>query len=173
MSTRYGRTVSAFLMGLALLIPGLAAVAQPRIPGVGFGLILGEPTGITLKGTVGGTNAWDGAIGTSWFGNLTIQGDYLWAADVFSSSKVGLYFGLGGVVGIGQGKGVVVKEKKGEWYYREENSSSAFGVRGVAGINAMPFHSPVEFFFELAPVVGLTPTTGVGWQGAIGLRYYP
>lgn len=165
--------MKALLIGIALIVPGMYAVAQPRIPGFGFGLILGEPTGLTLKGNLGGNNAWDLAIGTSWFGNLTVQGDYLWAADVFSSSKAGLYFGLGGVIGIGQGRGVIVKGKKGEWYYSESDHPSAFGVRGVAGLNAMPFQAPVEFFFELAPVVGLTPSTGLGWQGAIGLRYYP
>lgn len=147
--------------------------AQPQPKSFGFGLILGDPTGLTLKGSLGGNNSWDAAIGSSWFGSIRIHGDYLWAADVFNSRKAGLYFGLGGVIGFGNGGGgVLYKGEKGRWYYSDEDRIW-LGVRGSAGVNFMPFSAPVEIFGEIAPIIGLTPVTGVGWDAALGIRYYP
>lgn len=156
----------------AIVIPA-ALQAQPKIGSFGFGLILGEPTGLTLKGSAGRANSWDLAVGSSWFGNLRVHGDYLWNVDAFSSNKVGLYFGLGAAVGIGRGKGVFIKGEKNRWYYYDDEDALALGIRGVAGLNAMPFSAPVEMFFEVAPLVGITPVTGLGTDVAIGIRYYP
>lgn len=156
-----------------LVLPLLAAQAQPKIGSLGFGLILGEPSGLTLKGSLGGGNAWDAALGASWFGRLRIHGDYLWSANVFNSSKAGMYFGVGGAIGFGRGGGVLYRGRGGEWYYRNDDEGVALGARGVVGLNFMPFNAPVEFFMELAPIIGLIPTTGLGWDGAAGVRYYP
>lgn len=165
---------------LALVLGALIAVplsrqlcAQPEIGSFGFGLILGEPTGLTLKGDAGGSNAWDLAVGSSWFGSLRIHGDYLWNVNAFSSRKAGLYFGLGAALGFGRGKGIFIKGERGSWYYYDDEDAFALGVRGVAGINGMPFNAPVELFLEVAPLVGLTPVTGLGTDVALGIRYYP
>lgn len=157
----------------ALMLPLLMAQAQPKIGSLGFGLILGEPTGLTLKGSLGGDNSWDAGLGASWFGRLRIHGDYLWSANVFNSSKAGMYFGVGGAIGFGRGGGVLYRGRGGEWYYRNDDEGVALGARGVVGLNFMPFSSPVELFMELAPIIGLIPNTGVGWDGAAGIRYYP
>jgi hypothetical protein len=157
---------------VTLLAP-LAATAQPSPGSFGFGFILGEPTGISLKGSLSRSNAWDAAIGSSWFGSLHIQADYLWMINAFSSSKVGLYAGLGGVVGIGRGKGVIFKGEQGKWYYYEDENAIAIGARVAFGLNAVPFSAPVEFFLEVAPLVGLVPAFGVGTQVGFGIRYYP
>ena len=158
---------------VAILLSPLAATAQPSTGSFGFGLILGEPTGISLKGSLSRSNAWDAAIGSSWFGSLHIQADYLWGINAFSSSKVGMYFGLGGVLGFGRGKGVVFKGEQGKWYYYEDENATAIGARVVAGVNAMPFSAPLEVFLEVAPLIGLVPSFGVGTQVGLGLRYYP
>lgn len=164
----------ALLGGLLFACFGVAATtAQPAIGDFGFGLILGEPTGLTLKGSIGRSNAWDLALGSSWFGRLRIHGDYLWNVNAFNSRKAGLYFGLGGALGFGRGKGVVIKGERGKWYYYDDEDAFALGVRGVAGVNGMPFSAPVELFLEVAPVIGLTPATGLGTDIAIGIRYYP
>lgn len=164
----------AFLLGALIAFPLATQLrAQPKIGSFGFGLILGEPTGITLKGDAGGSNAWDLAVGSSWFGNLRIHGDYLWNVDAFGSRKAGLYFGLGAALGIGRGNGVFIKGEKGKWYYYDDKDAFALGVRGVAGINGMPFKAPVELFLEVAPLIGLTPVTGLGTDVALGIRYYP
>ncbi len=161
------------VLALSLLCGSARASAQPRLKSFGFGLILGDPTGLTLKGMLGSANAWDAAIGSSWFGNIQIHGDYLWNIDLFSSRKAGLYMGIGGALGLGRGNGVLVKGKKGNWYYYDDEHATALGVRGVAGLNFAPFNPPVEFFVELAPLFGLTPVTGTGLQVAAGIRYFP
>jgi hypothetical protein len=84
-----------------------------------------------------------------------------------------MYFGLGAAIGFGRGNGVIYHGSHGEWYYYEDENAVALGVRGSVGINAMPFSAPVEIFGELAPIIGITPTTGLGWDAAIGIRYYP
>ena len=165
---------SATLIVATLLLAGPApAAAQPRIRSFGFGASFGDPFGITLKGSAGGSNAWDAALGRSWFGNLRIHVDYLWNVNVFNSSKAGMYFGVGGIVGFGRGNGVFIKGKGNEWYYYEDKDATAVGARVVAGVNFMPFTAPVELFLDVAPVIGLAPSTGVGTELAFGVRYYP
>lgn len=155
------------LLSLLIILAPSPAPAQPNIGSFGFGLILGDPTGLTAKGDLGGSNAWDLAIGTGYLGNLRIHGDYLWNINAFSSSEVGLYLGLGAVLGSGKGRGFIVRGKE------VEDDGFRLGLRGVAGINAMPFSAPVEFFLEVAPIIALIPTTGTGTDLAIGIRYYP
>jgi hypothetical protein len=166
---------TAGVLGLTALLLASApdASAQPKIRSFGFGIILGEPTGVTLKGSLSGSNAWDAGVASSFFGSIRLHGDYLWNVDAFNSSKAGLYFGLGPVIGIGRGKGVLVKGERSKWYYYEDENALALGVRVAAGINAMPFTAPVELFAEIAPILGLMPTSGLGWDGAVGIRFYP
>jgi hypothetical protein len=164
--------LTAALAASILCIPR-SAIAQPQPKGFGFGLILGEPTGLTLKGSLGGNNSWDAAIGASWFGRLRIHADYLWSANVFNSRTAGMYFGLGAALGFGRGRGILYRGKGNEWYYYEDDNAVAIGVRGSAGLNFMPFSAPVEIFGELAPIIGLSPVTGLGWDAALGIRYYP
>ena len=154
------------LLLLALAAPETSE-AQPSIGSVGFGIILGEPTGLTLKGDLGGDNAWDAAIGSGWFGSLRIHGDYLWNIDAFNSREVGLYLGVGGVIGFGRGNGLVFKKEK------RDKEETALGLRGVFGLNAMPFSAPVELFVEVAPIIGIVGASGVSTDVAVGVRYYP
>lgn len=169
------KKLSRILLGAiacAVLVPTMMQ-AQPKIGDFGFGLILGEPTGITLKGSAGGDNAWDFAIGSSWFGSLRLHGDYLWNVDAFNSSKAGLYFGVGGAVGIGRGKGVIIRGNEGRWYYYEDDNAIALAGRVVGGFNTIPFNAPVEMFVEAAPIIGILPAQGVGVDVALGIRFYP
>ena len=166
MSTTRGLALLLLLPLLINLSPSTAS-AQPDIGSFGFGLILGDPTGLTAKGSLGGSNAWDLAIGTGYLGNLRIHGDYLWNINAFSSNEVGLYLGLGAVLGSGKGRGFIVGGKE------VEDEGFRLGIRGVAGVNAMPFSAPVELFLEVAPIIALIPRTGTGTDLAIGIRYYP
>lgn len=157
------------IAALVALFASVASLqAQPDIRGIGVGLMLGEPTGVTLKGALTGNNAWDATVGTSWFGNLTLQAHYLWNINAFNSSNAGLYFGVGGVIGIGHGKGVYIKNDK----HQEDDNATALGAQGVAGFNTIPFRTPVEFFVELDPVVRIAPSAGFNFMAAIGARYY-
>jgi hypothetical protein len=164
---------AAITVALLLHLGATSAEAQPRIRSFGFGASFGDPLAITLKGAIGGSNAWDAAIGRSWFARLRIHGDYLWNVNVFNSNKAGMYFGLGGIIGFGRGSGFFGTGRGNEWYYRGDDDGTALGARVVAGANFMPFTAPVELFIDVAPVIGLTPSTGINTEFAIGVRYYP
>ncbi|MEO5929267.1 MAG: hypothetical protein ABIR47_04995 [Candidatus Kapaibacterium sp.] len=168
------RTLLFTLATVSILLPAsfTASVAQPRIKSFGFGIMLGDPLAITLKGSLGGSNSWDAAIGSSWFGSPRVHADYLWAANVFNSQKAGMYFGLGGALGFGPGRAIIYRSDRENWYYRE-GSGVALGARVVGGMNFIPFSAPVEFFVEVAPIIGLVPAFGVGTDLALGVRYYP
>lgn len=146
--------------------------AYAQTTGVGAGLILGSPTGITAKFWTSRTNAIDLAIGWSnngtWtrFGEgytyyftrtlLHIHADYLWHAYhvIRSTLRLPLYYGLG--VHFDSGNTV----------------PTALGIRAVGGIDWMPRKVPMDVFFELAPVFFLTPTTGLGLDVGLGARYF-
>jgi hypothetical protein len=151
-----------------------------RPPGdFGFGLILGDPLGGTIKYWVSPTNALVADIGESYFGVPRIDVDYLWHFNSFNSRVVLLYGGIGGAVGFGYGYRYygVFYNGDGEgrpFYYRAYSSSTVgIGVRAIFGLNIVPKRTPLEFFIEAGPLLGIVPTFGVGFDLAVGVRFYP
>jgi hypothetical protein len=137
----------------------------------GFGLVLGDPTGITFKYWTQRNNALVIDVGASYFGSPRIGVDYLWHFDAFQSNIAKLYAGFGGVIGIGQGKGFYYTEHHG-FYYRTDNGLG-LGARGVFGVNVIPRNSPIELFLEVGLLVGLSPSFGSAGDVGLGIRYYP
>lgn len=144
---------------------------SPESKNFGFGILLGDPTGVTLKFWTQKENALVFDIGASYFGSPRIDIDYLWHFDAFRSNIAKLYAGLGGVLGIGEGKGFYYTEHHG-FYFRSDNGIG-LGVRGVFGIDVIPRNSPLEFFLEAGLLVGLSPSFGSAGDVGIGMRFYP
>ena len=125
--------------------------------GFGAGIMLGDPTGISLKSWISKTNAWDAGIawGLGHDGALYLHGDYLWHKFNFIPVEKGslpLYYGIGGRV-----------------IFADE---AHLGVRGVVGLDYMFAHAPVDIFLEIAPILDLVPGTDFSLNGAIGVRYF-
>jgi hypothetical protein len=155
------------------MFASLSLMAQgPRNKDFGFGIILGDPTGLTGKFWIDRENAVALSLGHSYFGALRISGDYLWHFDAFKSKVVSLYAGPGVVVGIGESGGWIYK-KKGDYYYVRKDSEIGVGVRGIFGLNIIPKNTPLEFFLEIGALVGVIPNFGSSAEGAIGIRFYP
>ncbi len=133
---------------------------------------MGDPLGLTIKIWTSNENAFDFYLGSSYFGNIRVGGDYLWHFDAFNSNMVKMYAGIGGVVGFGTGHGIWYKENKDKFYYWDDNSMG-IGARAILGINFIPRRTPLEIFVEFGPLVGLSPNYGVNMDGAIGIRFYP
>lgn len=157
-------------MLVCLAITTSCFAQMPRGGNFGFGLELGEPSGITLKYWMGKTNAIGGTIGSSYYGSPRIDVDYYWHYNAFNSNVVNLFVSAGGVVGLGD-------YRDGFWYkhdyYRTRNGKAAIGARGAIGINILPRTVPIEIFLELGVVESLSPFTATSLESALGVRFYP
>lgn len=164
--------IFAFLSIALITVPNVNAA--PLIGrDFGFGIILGDPTGGTLKFWTGNTNAVAVSFGNSYYGKFRIGGDYLWHINAFRSNIVNLHAGVGGVIGIGRNNDswYYTRNKK-NWYYDEEKDLN-LGIRGVFGINVIPRNTPLEMFAEFGLLMGFQPAVGSAAEAAIGIRFYP
>lgn len=125
--------------------------------GLGAGIIVGEPTGISLKYWTGNSTAFDGAIAWS-FGNedaLHLHADMLMHnPDLIAVTQGSLpvYYGLG------------VKIKL--------EDKSKLGIRIPVGIAYQFVEAPFDIFLEIVPLLDLVPATDFGLNAAIGVRYF-
>jgi hypothetical protein len=136
----------------------------------GFGIMIGDPVGFTVKYWTNTENAYVFDIGSSYFGSPRFDADYLWHFDAFHSSITKLYAGPGVALGFGNGH---------SFYYNDsgtlvgQSNSTGLGVRGVFGLNVIPINTPLEVFFEVGLLVGLSPNFGSSADASLGLRFYP
>lgn len=149
----------------AILIAGLCisvAVAQPS--GVGLGLIMGEPTGLSLKVWTTSHVALDAAVGYSWWRygqTLQVHGDVLWHSHSLTQSADGylpLYIGIGARLKLADEP--------------HDYPDLRVGLRIPFGLEYVFARVPVGLFLELVPIFDLTPENDWGGNGAIGFRYY-
>ncbi len=136
----------------------------------GFGLILGEPTGISWKYRIDHLHAIDGAIGFAPFDRARIHIDYLWLFRPFRDPNFSLHFGIGGAIGFGSSETVFTRH--GNTYFAQ-SGTLGFGLRVPFGINYAIPRAPLELFFEIAPLVIVTPSGGAGVDFGLGVRFYP
>jgi hypothetical protein len=125
----------------------------------GAGLILGEPTGASLKYWLNSTMAVDGAVGWSFHEetDLYLHSDVLWHKfDLIpvSRGQLPLYFGVGG-----------------RWKIRD-NDDDRVGVRAPVGLSYIFDNVPVDVFLEVAPIIDFAPSTRGGFTAGIGARYW-
>ena len=140
---------------LALLIT-LCEVGHTKETGnLGAGVIIGNPTGPTVKYWLSEKTAWDVAIGFQ--EEISVHGDLLFQAwDVFPQPQVGK---IGGYLVLGA-------------KYQEKKKNDLFGIRVVGGLNYWTHKYPIEIFLELVPVFELSPKTDTDIDAGVGLRYY-
>jgi hypothetical protein len=125
--------------------------------GIGLGIILGEPTGISIKSWFGNREAFDVAVAWSFEGEgaIHIHADYLMHNfRLFRVEKGDLVFCYG--------IGVRVKTEQ----------KTQIGVRFPFGLSYLFEKAPVEIFFELGPIMNLSPKTRFRMTTCVGIRYY-
>ncbi len=125
--------------------------------GWGIGVIIGEPTGISLKIWNSRTTAIDAAAAWSFKdeGKLHLHMDYLLHNfKLFKArhGKLPLYYGIGGRV--------------------KFEKEIRVGVRFPLGICYILRDTPIDIFFEIVPLLDLTPETDFNFNASIGLRYF-
>jgi len=122
-----------------------------------LGLVLGEPTGISMKMWFDRNTAIDGAV--SWSlrdknKDLYLHADYLMHSYGLindSSGLLPLYYGIGGRI-------VLANE-------------TALGARVPVGISWLFNGAPLDLFVEIAAVLNILPDTDFELNGGIGIRY--
>jgi len=125
----------------------------------GAGLILGEPTGASLKYWLNDTMALDGAVRWSIHDEIDryLHGDILWHKfDLFQvpPGKLPLYVGVGGGVKF------------------RDHDDDRVSVRVPVGVSYMLDNASVDVILEVAPVVDFTPSTHGGFTAGIGARFW-
>lgn len=144
----------------------------PKGKDFGFGLSIGDPTGIAAKYWLNRENALAFSLGSSYFGALRVGGDYLWHFDVFNSNVVKMYAGPGAIIGFGDGNNWRGRDDD-DYYVWDDDDDFGLGARAVVGLNFIPRRTPIEIFAEVGVLVGLIPAFGTSVDGAIGIRFYP
>ena len=124
----------------------------------GAGVILGEPTGLSLKYWLNETLAVDGGLGGSFHheDGVQLHSDVLWHAfDLFSvpSGRLPLYFGAGGRL-------------------KFQDGDDRFGIRFPVGVSYMFDHRPIDIFFEVAPILDVAPSVRGDFNVGVGARFW-
>ncbi len=150
---------------LLLVLAVSSSLAQGRF---GFGLVFGEPTGLSWKYKLDRSNAFDGVVGFSPEDRFRIHADYLWIGHPFNDGSFSLHYGLGAAIGFGRTSYLATRDG-----YFIRTQELGFAVRVPIGIDYAIPRSPLELYFELAPIIILTPDAGVGIDAGLGIRFYP
>jgi hypothetical protein len=146
------------------LLPGRAQAEEKGI--FGAGLIVGEPTGVSVKYYLGDDTAIDGAIGGAFLGKgVQVHADYLWHPWILETKPSFVLPVYGGL-------GMRVLDRNGgggdEDHFR-------FGLRVVGGLLFDFTEAPLDVFLEIAGV-GDYRTKGDAFGLDInlgaGVRYY-
>lgn len=129
--------------------------AQYRSGSTELGVVLGEPTGVSIQVWRSGTTAIDGALAWS-FGrhdHVHIHADYLKHNQLsVDRGSLTFYYGIGA-------RAILADDAR-------------FGARIPIGLHYVIPDSRVSLFVEVAPVFDLIPATDFDVNGGIGVRYF-
>lgn len=154
-----------------LLNSGTLKAQESESKRFSFGFIVGDPLGVTMKYRLGNAEALDISFGADYFGSPRLQIDNVWQFNPFHSNVVKPYAGAGLAVAFARGSNLFFsKEPKHESFALLEDNKFGLGVRAIFGLSITPESSPLEFFVETGPLVGLNSILETDIDGAIGLR---
>ena len=150
------------LLVLAANVAVAADLLERDPEGGGVGIMLGEPTGISLAYRPGGRVWYDGALAWSIPNFFQVHSDAcIDLADLRTADLPDMHFplwiGAGVRARLGGGSG-----------YDEFN----LGVRVPLGFGFWHNALPIEGFFELVPGVGVFPRSEFIFDGGVGARIY-
>jgi hypothetical protein len=149
--------MSALRLSLIAFTIFWATTSYAQDRGFGLGVILGEPSGVSGKSWLNKKNAFAGAVAWSLEREeaLHVHLDHLFHD--FDSLPVeqgtmAWYYGFGGRIKFAE--------------------KSTLSVRIPVGLNYLMGNAPVDFFFEIVPLLDLIPNTEFNLNGGLGIRYF-
>ena len=150
------RGLTAVWIGVLGSLVCTAAAAQKS---VGVGIVVGDPTGLSMKFRLSRENALDTALAWSLSddNDLHVRADYIWHRyDVIEVKKgrLPLFFGVGGRIEF------------------RDVADDRVGIRFPVGLDYYFSGAPFDVFVELAPVLDVAPDTDFDIEGAIGGRFW-
>jgi hypothetical protein len=124
----------------------------------GAGLMLGEPTGASLKYWFSDVSAIDSVIGLSFDDDdFSFHADYLYHfKDLFQLDQNQLVLYVGG----------------GPRYRARDHEDDLFGIRVVGGLSYIFDDLPLDIFLEAGPVFDFEPEGKVRYTVGVGARYW-
>ena len=120
----------------------------------GVGLVIGDPTGVTVKYWQDNTRAYEFALGTNLgVAGIGVHADYLHHIYVFEDTPEAPVYVGGGV------------------FLGGSNEFFTTGIRGTAGLAYM-FEQPFDVFMQLSPQLAVVPEITFYITFSIGARVY-
>jgi len=141
---------------LPIFIALLSISAQAQDSGFGIGVMAGEPTGLSSKYWLSRATAADFGLAWSIDSYLHVHADIMMHKfDLINVSKgeLPVYIGLGARILL-------------------TSPDLSLGVRVPVGLNYHFGSAPFDLFFEVVPIMNLTPATEFDFNAAIGFRYF-
>ena len=129
---------------------------------LGIGVVLGAPTGFSVKYWQNPRVAYQGSIGGMYKGGLMIGADYLVHEKALKNPDLPFYYGAGLFIGNAGFGGPDFTQGR-----------FALGVRGAFGVDYLVPDHPFDISLELGPALLLTPVVGMGLELSIAVRFYP
>jgi hypothetical protein len=157
-------SIVLFAAALSLVAQADEIVEDDGARGFGLGVVIGEPTGLTLSLRPTEARAVQSHVSWSFLtGRFRVSLDYLQSVVVVDAPArldLPLYVGLGATMGAEGGP---------PW---DEAGDPWLGARVPVGISALPEVAPLEVFAEVAPVVYVFPEASAGLEGVLGARVF-
>lgn len=156
-------TASFLLTGLLLVQPGTVAAQDtqsvPQEKTFGAGLMVGEPTGASLKFWLSKVSAIDAVVGVKLDddNDFAAHADYLYHFNdvvVFDHSRFAAYFG------------------GGPQFQVRNHQDDLFSIRAVVGLDYIFDDIPVDVFVEVGPLFDVSPDDDVSVTGGAGARFW-
>lgn len=154
---------SFLLTGLLVAQPGTVAAQDtrslPQDKTFGVGLVVGEPTGASLKYWLSNVSAIDAAAGVTLDddNDFAAHADYLYHFNdvvVFDHSRFSAYFG------------------GGPQYRVRDHQDDLFSIRAVVGLAYIFDDIPADVFVEVGPLFDITPDDDVSVTAGAGARFW-
>jgi len=148
----------------------------------GVGIVLGDPSGITVKHWMDSRSAIDGGLAYALSDFVLITGDYLYHFTIHPGgggkdaefrrflSDLRPYVGVGGIL-----LASTRSTRTQKALFVDTSGSSAslgLGLRIPLGVEWIPSGPPLGVFLELAPGIGIIPGTFAFLNAGIGVRFY-
>ncbi len=146
---------------LGLILLSSSALTTVPSSGISIGIVIGDPTGLSLKfWGVGQNSALQLHVGGGGFvapADLSVSGSLLFHALLTRETPVNGYLGVGAFLGMETGK----------------NDQAVIGIIIPLGLEFIFTEVPLDLFIEVPPAIGFTTNGEVraGLTFGIGLRF--